>query len=355
MVVLPVLLGGFYYAAIASPEYVSESRFVIKSPGQRPGSITSIASILQTSSMSAGGEQAGEVVDYIHSRSAYNALNARGALAAFYNHPGVDFLSRYPRFAGRATSEGLYRYYTKMVTVELDRETGAVVLRTNGFTAQDAHTINQRLLGLSEQLVNQLNERARSHEVEEAESRVALAEQRVQRARAAMGAFRNAHALLDPAKQATSVLTIANGLVSEQAALQAQLQLTERTAPHNPAIPVLQARIAALGTQIAAQNSHAVGAPGAIAANMAGYDKLDQEQQFAAQNLVAASAALEVARSDALRQQFYLERVVEPDLPDWPELPHGLRNILTLAAGLLCLYFVGWMFVVGILEHAPED
>ena len=354
VVVLPVLLAALYYALLASPEYVSESRFVIKSPAQRSASVTSIASILQTSSISSGEEQAGEVVDFIRSRSAFAALNQHGQLAAIYSRPGTDFISRYPKLGWSPTMEGMYRYYGKMVNAEIDRETGVVVLKTDGFSAQDAQAINQNLLTLSEQLVNQLNEHARNQQVEEAERRVVIAERRVQKARAALAVFRNAHDILDPTKQATGVLEIASKLVSEQASLEAQLQLTEREAPRNPSIPALKARIAALDTQIAAQNNRAVGSPGAIASNLTGYENLDLEQQFAAQNLVAANASLETARSDALRQQFYLERVVEPDAADVAELPHGFRNVITLAAGLLCIYFVGWMFIAGILEHSPE-
>jgi capsular polysaccharide transport system permease protein len=68
-----------------------------------------------------------------------------------------------------------------------------------------------------------------------------------------------------------------------------------------------------------------------------------------------ARASLEQARTDALKQQFYLERVVDPNVPDLPEYPRAWRNVLTIFGFALCLYFIAWMFIVGILEHAPED
>jgi capsular polysaccharide transport system permease protein len=71
--------------------------------------------------------------------------------------------------------------------------------------------------------------------------------------------------------------------------------------------------------------------------------------------LTAASASLESARTDAQKQQFYLERVVEPNKPDDSTLPHRLRKILIVFGASLCLYFIGWMLVIGVLEHAPED
>ena len=41
--------------------------------------------------------------------------------------------------------------------------------------------------------------------------------------------------------------------------------------------------------------------------------------------LTAANTALEQARTEAEKQQFYIERVVEPNLPDLPLLPGSAK------------------------------
>jgi capsular polysaccharide transport system permease protein len=128
-----------------------------------------------------------------------------------------------------------------------------------------------------------------------------------------------------------------------------------RVTPRNPAIPTLQSRIIAVSREIAAQNGRAVGTPTGIASKLGAYEKLQVEDEFATQILTAANTALETARTDAQKQQFYLERVVEPDKPDQSTLPHRLKRILVIFASSLCLYFIGWMITVGILEHSPED
>jgi capsular polysaccharide transport system permease protein len=128
-----------------------------------------------------------------------------------------------------------------------------------------------------------------------------------------------------------------------------------RVTPRNPNIPALRNRVLAVGREIAAQNGRAVGTPTGIASKMTNYEKLNVEQEFATQMLTAANASLEQARTEAQKQQYYLERVVEPNVPDQPNLPHRLKKILTVFAALVFLYFIGWMLVVGILEHAPED
>jgi capsular polysaccharide transport system permease protein len=353
-VALPTILAALYYGLIASDVYVSQSRFVIKAPGQKSMPTGTLANLIQTSGFAGGEQETKEVMDYIRSRDALTDLQRQINVRARYEGVGADFFSRFPRPFREASFENLFKYYQSMVQVGSDSESNVAVLEVRAFRPQDARDINVRLLGLSEQLVNRLNQRAELRAIAESEQRVAAAEGRVRRARIALAGFRNSHDLIDPTKQATGVLEISNKLVSEHAALQAQLDLMMRVTPANPSIPALRARISALGAEIAAQNARVVGTPTGIASKVAGYENLLAEQEFAQQMLTAASASLEQSRAEAQKQQFYLERVVEPNTPDSAQLPNRLKDILVVFGASLCLYFVGWMFVVGILEHSPE-
>lgn len=352
---LPTLLAAIYYGLIASPIYVSQSSFIVKTPGQKTSPTLSLANLVQTSGLSAGQEQTKEVVQYIQSRNALNDLQEQMDVRGSYSSRGADFLSRYPQPLRDRSFENLYRYYQLVVSANVDQESGLAMLEVQAFTPRDAYEINSKLLGLSEELVNRLNQRAEGRAIEEAEQRVVAAEDRVRNARVALSTYRNQQALLDPGKQATGVLEVSNKLVSEQAALQAQLDLMLRVAPRNPAIPTLRNRIIAVGREIAAQTGRAVGTPTGIASKLSTYERLNAEQEFATQMLTAASTALEQARTEAQKQQFYVERVVEPNAADMPILPHRLKRILVVFAASVSLYFIGWMLVVGILEHAPED
>ena len=354
-VVLPTLLASLYYGLVASDVYVSQSRFVIKAPGQKSMPSATLANLIQTSGFVGGEQETKEVLDYVRSRDALTDLQRQMNFRARYENSGADFLSRFPRPFHEPTFENLFKYYQSMVSAGTDSESGVAVLEVHAFRPEDAQKINTRLLSLSEDLVNRLNQRAEQRGISEAEQRVLQAETRVRKARVALSAFRNQQQLIDPAKQATGVLDISNKLVTEHAALQAQLDLMNRVAPRNPAIPALRARIAAVSGEIAAQNARVVGTPSGIASKVGGYENLLAEQDFAQQTLTAASASLEQARTEAQKQQFYLERVVDPNLPDSPQLPSRLKSILIVFGISLCLYFIGWMLVVGILEHAPES
>lgn len=354
-VIIPVLSATIYYTLIASGQYVSESRFVIKAPSQRSSQISTFANLIQTTGLSAGQEQADQVIDYVRSRAALNKLSSRLPVKKVYGRDEIDFLSAFPLPWQQDAFEDLYQYYRGKVQISRDSETGLVVLRTLAFTPKEARDINEQLLRESEELVNQLNQRARGTAIAEAESRVVEAERRVAAARQAMAEYRRKAQLVDPLKQATGVVEIANRLTTERSGLEAQLTTLQRLTPDHPSIPALRQRIASIDKEIAKQTASIVGGPDTISGKLPGYEALALEQEFASQLLVMARSSLEQARTDALKQQFYLERVVNPNAPDLPEYPHSLRNVLTILGFALCLYFIIWMFVVGILEHAPED
>lgn len=355
-VILPTLLAAIYYGFFASDIYVSESRFVIKSPDQKRSSMTSLANLIQTTGLSGGQEQANEVLEYVRSRDALQALEKNPNIRSAYSAPNGDFFSRFPMpIFGDRGFEDLYKYYGKMVEARLDTETGTAIVTVKAFSARDAHSINAELLKLSEALVNKLNARAQNKGVLEAQKQVDLALARAKKARVSLAQYRNSQELIDPSKQAVGVIEIANTMTAQRAALQAQLDQMQRVAPANPSIPALRQRIAAISAQIASQDSRVVGSDNGIASKMGGYENLLVEQEFATEALNVANAALTQARAEAVRQQFYLERIVEPNTPDMPLLPRRLISVLVVAAAATCLYFVGWMLVVGILEHAPED
>lgn len=355
IVVLPTLIAAIYNGLYASDIYISESQFVIKSADQRRGQISTLASLIQTTGLSSGQEQANEVLAYVRSRDALKELETSVNIRDKFSRGNVDLFSRFPGVFGHNTFEELFKFYNSMIEVGQDGNTGTAIIRVKSFEPNDAYKINARLLELSEALVNRLNDRAQTRAIGEAQRQVDLATERAKASRVAIAQYRNTTEVIDPAKQVGGVLEISNKLVAERAALKAQLDLIERMTPRNPAIPALRDRIAALTSQIVSQDSRLVGNDRGIASKIGGYENLLVEQEFATAALNAANAALVQARAEAQKQQFYLERVVEPNQPDAPLLPHRLLNTVIAAGAAICLYFIAWMFVVGILEHAPED
>jgi capsular polysaccharide transport system permease protein len=355
-VVLPVLLSAIYYFGIASGQYVSESRFAIKAPSQKASQTTSFANLIQSTGLSSGQDQSNQVIDFVRSRSALEVLDKQLAVREAFGRSDVDFLSRFPRPWQQNAFEDLFKYYKGKVEISRDNDTGLVVLRTIAFEPQEAAAINELMLKQSEMLVNKLNENARKKSIAEAEGRVIEAEARVKAALKAMSDYRNKAQLVEPLKEATGVVEITNRLIMERATLEAQLSTVRQVTPDHPSIPVLREQIGSLTREINRQSARLVGDGGNnISGKLPNYEALVLEQELASQLLVLAQTTLEQARTEALKQQFYLERVVEPNVPDLPEYPKPFRVVITILGFAVALYFIVWMFVVGILEHAPED
>lgn len=354
-VILPTLLASLYYAFIATDVFTSEARFVIKSADQKRGQMSTIANLIQTTGLSGGQEQTNEILDFVRSRDALAQLERSLNIRSRYGAPNGDILSRYPRLLDDNSFEDLYKYYTKTVSAKLDTETSTAIVTVHAFTPRDAFEINKQLLNQSEQLVNRLNGRARTRGISEAQRQVELALARSKTARIAMARYRNSRELIDPAKQASGVIEIANTLIVQRAALQAQLDQMVRLAPAHPSILAVRQRIVAISAQIASQDSRVSGNDTGIASQLGEYENLLVEQEFANENLNVANAALVQARAEAQRQNFYLERVVEPNWPDSAMRPKRFLAVLTIFAALSCLYFVIWMLVVGVLEHSPDE
>lgn len=351
---LPTLLATVYYGFIAANEFVSESRFIVKKPDEKGPQLNGLASLVQTSGLSNGQEETNEIINYVRSRDALDGLQKRMNVKAAFEDPSADFLSRYPGPFNQDRFENLFKFYSKKVSVNLDMQDGIATLTVRAFSPDAAYSINENVLELSEQLVNRLNTRAQEKAIEEASRRVSEAEKRVIAARIAMRTFRNTEQIIDPESQAKGTINVSNELVAQRAALAAQFEKIRSAAPRNPALPALADQISALDRQIALQNGKAYGSSTAIATKMVGYEGKLVEQDLATAMLKSASASLEEARIEAQKQQFYLERVVNPNKPDMPLLPKRFYRILVIFASAVCLYFIGWMLIVGILEHSPE-
>ena len=88
-----------------------------------------------------------------------------------------------------------------------------------------------------------------------------------------------------------------------------------------------------------------------LSSKAAEYERLTLDRSFADKQLAVALTSLEQARNDAQRKQLYLERIVQPSLPDVAVEPRRLRGVLaTLLLGLIAWGILS-LLLAGVLEH----
>jgi len=341
---LPTFVAAGYYGLIASDRYVSEARFVIHTASKPAGLLGGLSALLQLAGLERSQDDAYAVRDYINSRDAMTALAQRIDLRGVYNDPRADLLARFPSVLYGKSDEEFYRYFQSMETVFVNNTSGLTILRVEAFRPQDAHQIALGLLELGEAMVNRLNDRIQQDSLALARGELARAEERKIATAVAITAFRNQAVMLDPNKETAALIGLIGQLSAQRAQARMLLDETRANSPGSPQLQSQQQRIAAIDRQIEEQRAKIIGDATGLVEKIAQYERLELEDQFALRALAQATASLEAARLEARRQQLFLERVVEPGLPDDAVMPQRLRVIGTVfgfnVLGALVLFLI---------------
>ncbi|MBW6396725.1 capsule biosynthesis protein [Roseomonas sp. HJA6] len=349
-VLAPTLIAIVYFYGIASPQYVSEARFVVRSRSDAPQ--VSLGSMLSAAVGAAPGVSSGDaysVRDFLTSHDAVMRTDERLDLHRIWGREDADIIAR----LWNDDPERLTKYYNSMVSVTYDSSTAVITLRVRSFSPADSKAIAETLLTLSEQLINSLSERAREDALRIARHEVEIAERRVLTSREALTSFREQQQELDSAGAVQAAVATMAQLEGQLIAAQAELR--ERQAfmrPDNTVLQVTRNRIQALERQIEAERIRRTQGDGALSQQLAGFERLMLERDFADRQLASATASLETARIEAQRQQLYLARVVEPNLAVYPLYPRKLIGVGSVFLGLSVAFGIGWLLIAGMREHA---
>jgi len=348
-VVIPTSLAILYYGFIASDVYVSESRFVVRSP-DKP-SMTGLGVLLKSTAFSNSGDEIYAADDYIQSRDALRALNRDGSVVKSYSSPHISIFDRFNPLGFDGSFEALYNYFRKRVGVDYESNSSITTLTVRAYTPEAAQKFNGQLLGLAEDTVNRLNRRGRIDVIQLSQQEVQDAEEAERRAAVALAQFRNASGIIDPEKQAAVQLQMVSKLQDELIGSRMQLLQLKSIAPENPQIPALQTRVAGLTREIDRQLGFVAGNRKSLSATAANYQRLQLDREFAEKRLAAAMSSLQDAKAESLRKQAYVERIAQPSVPDQAEEPRRLRGIFaTFVLGLVAWAILS-MLLAGVREH----
>jgi capsular polysaccharide transport system permease protein len=351
-VVLPTALACVWYGVVASDVYISESKFVVRSPQRAtPGGL---GALLQGTVFSRSQDDTYSVHEYVRSRDALQELEKTLQIRAAFSRESVDPISRFPGITWWDSSfEALYRHYLRHVAVEYDTTSSITQLRIRAYTPEDAQKVNEALLQMGERLVNNLNIRSRQDLIAVAEREVRQAEERARAAGRELAGFRNERKVYDPDRQSTIQLQAIAKLQDELLATEAQLNQVRQVSPSNPQVASLVTRVEVLRRNIAEETAKVVGStPQAMSGKAPNFDRLVLERAFAERQLASALSALDTARSEAARKQLYLERLVSPNLPDYPLEPRRLRGVLVVFVIGLLAWGVLSLLIASVREHA---
>lgn len=352
VVALPCLAAALYLYAFAADQYESEAHYLVRAQGAPASSGSSIEKLLGASGGGGGGQgEANSVADFLLSHDAVAALGKQSGLVERFRRPEADRLSRLA--SADPTPEALLKYYRKQVDVHYDTDTGITTLKVRAFRPTDAYVIARRLLGLGEGQVNTMNVRSYADAVKLSRQQLAESEAALTEVQARMTDFRQDSRDVNPQGTAEAQIGLVSKLESELSAARSQLSTTvSLIGTRNPQYAALSQQVRSLQTQVTAQSAKLAGGGNAIAAGLGDYERLRMQQEFLSKRYDAASAAFEAARQQAVRQQLYIVRIVDANMPVRSEYPKRALSLLTLFIALMVLYGLGWLVAAGVREHA---
>jgi capsular polysaccharide transport system permease protein len=283
LVILPTALSILYFGVIASDLYISESRYVVRSP--KVAAQGGLGSLLSTVGITSSDDESYVIVNYMTSMDGMKYVNQSINLKDLFTSRSIDIFSRFASFYWNESYERLLQYFQKQIEISVDPASGVSTLRVRTYTPQSAQQINQLLLQGSDTLVNTLNEQSRQDLIKFSSYEVDVAKANLEKADIALNNFRNQ-------KKGDDIINF---------------------------IPTFQ--------------------------------KLELERQTAEKQLGSAIASLEQARVDAQRKRLFIERIVQPTLPDYPLEPKRVQGIIAT----LLLSLISWgilkLLIAGVKEH----
>jgi len=351
IVVLPTVLVGLYLYLYAANQYESEAHFLVHSAEKTQVPSAGASALSMLTGVGSGQNEAMSVADYLTSHDAVAKLRKEDALVERFQRPGVDVLSRL--FGTNPTPERLLRYYQRQVKVKFETESGITTIKVHSFTPEDSYHIAQKLLQIGEERVNELNARSYHDQIANARRVLDEAEAALTANNAAMTAFRHRSGDIDPQATGAAQLGLVSGLSAQLAAARAQLQtMAGVISPSSPQYQALAGHINSLQAQVDAQSGKLTGRSDSITNDVSEYQSLMLRRDFLNKRYEVAAASVEKAREQAIQQELYLQRVVNPNMPVKALYPERLRILATVLVSLLLVYSIGWLIVAGVREHA---
>ena len=349
VVLLPTAISVLYFGVLVSDVYISESRFVVRSP-ERPAR-TGLGVVLSSAGFSTASEEVRAAQGYIQSRDALKSLDRDGFARRAWSAPSISVFNRFDPLGWSGSFEELYRYYQQKVDIRFDSETGITTLTVRAFDPQSSQQINRRLLEQAEGLVNQLNNRGQTYMVRNAQREVDEAQVQSRNAAEALAAYRNQAGVIDPERQATVQLQMISKLQDELIGARMQLLQMSAIGGQNPQIPTLRLRIDGLKKAIDEQLGEVAGSSRSLSAAAVKFQRLQLQREYTDKQLASSLAALQDAKNEARRQRAYVERIAEPSKPDEAMEPRRLRGVLATLIVSLVAWAILVMLLAGVREH----
>lgn len=346
---LPVMALAVYLLFIAADQYISESRFLVRS-SQKSG-LESIASI--TSLMSGGESKDGQIIaEYVQSREMLEELSKDHDIRKIFSPGSRDFFAE---LSTGASIEDVVEYWQGQISISVNRLSGLVTMKVRTFSPESSLALSHAILEISERMVNKLTRRNEQDALIQARAETERANKNLENATISLRDARNEAGVLDIAVSAKAYGEVISTLRSQLSSIEGEIEsLTRSVTPTSPQVVALRNQAAGLRTQIEKYERTIAGSQslGDAPTEVLQGNLVDQapllnqreiELKVAQTEFARAASTLEKARLTANTQQSYLVPYVDPQLAERSLYPR--RGLVFLVASLVL--FLLWASFTG--------
>jgi len=321
----PTIMVGWYFFAIATPMFATNSEFVIQQ-AESAGAAAGLGGLFQGTSM-ATQQDSITVQSYLASRAALLRLDEEYGFKAHFSDESIDPIQRLP---ADASNEDAYSVYQDHVVIKYDPTEGILRMEVIAADPATSQLFSEALIGYAEEQVDQLTQRPREDQMEVARTNYEAAETRRAEALAAWLQIQQDVQQIDPIGETSARTAQISALETERQQL--QLSLQERlgvTRPNEAQVNALRNQIASIEnliTNLRSEMTAATETGTSLAAKNTELRLAEENYTFQTLMVQAAMQQMESAQIEANRQVRYLSMGVEPVAPDEATYPRAFEN-----------------------------
>ena len=326
-VLLPTLIAGYYFFAVATPMYATKSEFVIQQADGAPQG--GLGGMLGAAGLGAGNQDSITVQSYLQSRESMLRLEADIGYKEHFSAPSIDPIQR---LDPDATMEETYRHYARHVKIGFDPTEGIVKMEVIAPDPEVSAAFSRALITYAEEQVDNLSLRLREDQMSGATESFREAEAKMEAAQARVLQLQEQLGVLDPQSESASVMGQISSFETQLAERRLQLQqLLDNPVPNAARVAGARGDIERLENLIAglrAPLTEAGGGTASLARISAELRMAQVDLETRTQMMQESLQQLESARIEANRQVRYLSTGVNPIPPDEATYPRAFENTL---------------------------
>lgn len=366
-VAIPSVVTTVYMTLIAADQYSSTASFSVRNISGAVAA-SDVLGIFSQASGASGMADSFILMDYIKSGEMLNKIEANFDLYSMYKPRGLDFFFG---MGAKMPFERRLAFWQSVVDVTFDHSSGIMTLELKAFNPKDAQILANFVMSQSEDLINQLSEKAQNEVLRGSQDEVQHAENRLMASRNQLREYRDVEQEIDPTQGAK----IANDLIMRLEAKLSELNTAligarQQMSDDSPRVKVLQSQISSIKEQIdnerqrlgtGANNqapnpqSQAGGKTSRardVASRIQRYEALQTEEEFATKTYASALVSLEKARLEANEKQRYLATFIKPAVSEEAQYPERFLDSLLMTLLYAFVWAAGTMIYYNIRDRA---